>query len=76
MKKISLIFLFIFTLFGQLSFGEEEALTLSLDDCILRAMQNNLNIAVEVYNPEIADVSLLKSKEQFMPTFDLTLGNR
>lgn len=76
MKKISLIFLFIFAMFGQLSFGTEEVLTISLDDCIIKAMQNNLNIAVEVYNPEIADVSVLKSKEQFMPTFDLTLGNR
>jgi len=53
----------------------EEDLNLSLKDCILRAMRDNLQVAVEVYNPEIADASLVQAREQFLPSLDLTFGN-
>lgn len=54
---------------------EKDVLTLSLEDCVVRALRDNLRVAVEVYNPELADVSLTKAKEIFMPRLDLNFGN-
>lgn len=54
----------------------EDTLSLSLEECILNALRNNLQIAVEVYNPELADVSLTRAKEIFMPRFDLSYGTQ
>lgn len=56
--------------------SEEETLSLTLEDCILRAMENNLRVAVEVINPGLAEVSLTRAKEIFMPRFDLNYGAR
>jgi outer membrane protein TolC len=52
----------------------EKPLSLSLEECILKALENNLQVAVEVYNPEIADASLTRAKELFIPRFDFNLG--
>ena len=76
-KKMSLILFFILALaFNPFFSSGEEPLSLSLEDCILKAMKNNLQIAVEVYNPGLADVSLTKAKELFMPRFDLSYGTQ
>lgn len=52
----------------------EEPLSLSLEECIVKALKNNLQVAVEVYNPEIADASLTRAKELFIPRFDFSYG--
>ena len=52
----------------------EEPLSLSLEECIVKALKNNLQVAVEVYNPEIADASLIQAKEFFIPRFDFNYG--
>jgi len=54
----------------------EEILSLTLEDCIVKAMENNLKVAVEVYNPEMADVSVTQAKGLFMPRFDVGYSNR
>lgn len=46
---------------------EEKALSLSLEGCILKAVENNLGLAVNVLNPELADISVSLAKEKFMP---------
>jgi len=56
--------------------AEEGDLSLSLEDCILKALENNLRVAVEVINPGLAEMSLARAKEIFMPRFDLNLGAR
>jgi outer membrane protein TolC len=53
----------------------KEVLTLSLEECILKAMKNNLSVAVELLNPELAKHSITKAKETFLPQFDLKFGN-
>lgn len=75
--KMSLIFLLFlaFLFMPSFSFGEK-TLSLSLEDCILKALKNNLQVAVEVYNPQLADVSLTRAKELFMPRFDLSYGTQ
>ncbi len=40
---------------------------LSLHDCIVGALKNNLGLAVEVYNPQLADISITRAKEKFFP---------
>ncbi|MGD8534793.1 MAG: TolC family protein [Candidatus Aminicenantes bacterium] len=58
--------------------AQEKKLSLTLDECITRAMKNNLNVAVEVLNPEIADISISLAREKFYPTlyFDYNLEDR
>ncbi len=54
--------------------GQQEgsALSLSLEDCILRAMKNNLAVAIQVLNPAIAGAAVTQAGEKFYPS--LTLG--
>jgi outer membrane protein TolC len=44
---------------------------LSLNDCIVGALKNNLGLAVEVYNPQLADISVTQAKERFVPSLEL-----
>jgi len=46
---------------------EENALSLSLEECILKTVKNNLGLAVEIITPEIADISVSLANEKFMP---------
>ncbi len=55
---------------------QEKALSLSLEDCLMKAMKNNLDIAVAVLNPELADISVSNARERFFPTLSLSFGNR
>ncbi len=69
MRKSKNIFIWVSALFlviGVHAQGREKAL--SLEECILKAMKNNLGVAVEVLNPELADYSVLKAKEKFIPS--------
>ncbi|MGB8952330.1 MAG: TolC family protein [Candidatus Aminicenantales bacterium] len=64
-----LIFIFTVGAFAQ------NKKSLSLEDCFVSAMQNNLKIAAEVLNPELADLSVLRANEKFMPTLSFTYSN-
>jgi outer membrane protein TolC len=46
-------------------------LSLTLDDAILKALKNNLNLAVQEYNPGIAGEAVSAAKEYFYPQFQL-----
>ncbi len=69
-----LVSLFIFGFFS-LGYGEE-TVSLTLEECITTALENNLRISIERYNPELADVSIIRAKELFMPRFDLSYGRQ
>lgn len=59
------------SVFGLLTFGQErKEISLSLEDSIVRALKNNLNIAVEVISPKIADSAVSQAKEFFLPKLD------
>jgi outer membrane protein TolC len=55
---------------------EERTLSFSLEDCILKAMRNNLSVAVEVLNPELSDISVSMAKEKFMPNLSFNYLKR
>jgi outer membrane protein TolC len=74
--KVSFISVLILILFFEPCYSQqEETLSLTLEECVIRALKDNLNVAVEVINPELADTSLTKAKETFMPRLDIGFGN-
>ena len=58
------------------SFAQQKEKTLSLEDCILKAMENNLDVAIEVLNPELADISVSRAQERFMPSLSFNYNKR
>ena len=58
--------------------GQQEGsvLSLSLEECILRAMKNNLTVAIQVLNPEIAGAAMTQAGEKFYPTLALGFNKR
>jgi len=70
---LALIGLFCGSVLGQ----ETKDLTLTLEDSIVRALKNNLNVAAEVINPSLASASVMQARNMYTPTLQLDLsGNR
>lgn len=69
---------FLILLASALSFAqlEKRSLSLSLEDCILTAMKNNIGVAVEVLNPELAGISVSLANEKYWPTLSFSFGKR
>ncbi len=55
--------------------NDKNVLNLTLDEAIARALKNNLDIAVQAFNPELAAGQLLKARETFLPQFALSIGS-
>lgn len=73
MKKKKFVNILLLALaFGTTLWGQQAEKQLSLDDCIVGALKNNLSLAVEVFNPQLADISITQAKEKFVPS--LVLG--
>ncbi len=51
--------------------AQGKAVSLTLDDAILKALKNNLNLAVQEYNPGIAGEAVSEAKEYFYPQLQL-----
>jgi outer membrane protein len=41
--------------------------TLSLRDCLVQALLNNLSLTIEAFNPDIQDAAVAAAKEEFLP---------
>ena len=70
------IFLTLFMATSALAQQKEKGLSLSLEDCILKAMENNLGVAIEVLNPELADISVARAGEKFLPSLSFSFNKR
>jgi outer membrane protein TolC len=69
--KKAMLALLLMIFLAASAFGQEQAgMKLTLEDSILMALKNNLNLAVEVYNPELADATLSRAREFFLPSLD------
>lgn len=55
---------------------EQKILSLTLEDCIMKAMENNLGVAIEVLNPELADISVSMANEKFLPNLSFSYNKR
>lgn len=52
--------------------GQQRQVKMTLEECIVAAVKNNLDIAVQVFNPQIAEMTILQATEKFLP--QLTFG--
>src|SRR5665647_990907 len=55
-------------------FGQEApgTLSMSLEECIVKALKDNLGVAIQVLGPEIAAEGVSLAKEQYFPTLSLS----
>jgi outer membrane protein TolC len=49
---------------------------LTLDDAVMRALEQNLDIAVERLNPEVQDLTIARIKDSYKPSLTSTLFQR
>ncbi len=71
MKMTTYVKILFVLVFATALWGRQTEKQLSLDDCIIGALKNNLGLAVEVYNPQLADISVTQAKEKFVPSLIL-----
>jgi len=71
MKKTKLMNILLVLALAVSLWSQQTEKQLSLDDCIIGALKNNLGLAVEVYNPQLADISVIQAKEKFVPSLYL-----
>jgi outer membrane protein TolC len=69
MRKTTVFMVMIIFCIGHLYSQEKamETVRLTLKDCILKAMEDNLDIAVQAYDPAISDLSVNQAKEIYWP---------
>ena len=56
--------------------NEPNEIRLSLEECITKALKNNLNIQAELIDPELAQVSITQAQEKFIPTLSMNYNRR
>jgi outer membrane protein TolC len=81
-KTIGALGLILFLLAGPLSVrpqtppAQEKTLALTLEDCILKALKNNYDLAVQVMNPELSDIAVALAQEKFIPSLSFGFNRR
>jgi outer membrane protein len=73
-RRIYFFFLLILFPFWTSSLKAQEVQTLSLDETVLQAIENNLGLKVERYNPVITSQDILIEKGAFDPSLSLETG--
>lgn len=61
---------------GPAAGQDRKEIPLSLEESIVKALKNNLNVAVEVLGPELASANLSRAKETFLPRFEADFGSQ
>jgi outer membrane protein TolC len=75
-KRVSVGLFICMLVMTTATFAQQNQKSLSLDDCIANALKSNLRVAVEVINPDIARVSVIRAGEKFMPSLSFGYNNR
>ena len=77
-KKITFgLILILFLSFRSGAGGDrEKAKLMTLEDCLVRAMEKNLGLQVQVRNPELADLAISRAGEKFLPALEFQYGKR
>jgi outer membrane protein TolC len=59
-------------------FGQEAAgsLSMSLEECIVKALKDNLGVAIQILGPEISAAGLTRAQEKYIPTLSLSASSR
>jgi outer membrane protein TolC len=62
------------------AFGQETqgpgVLSMSLDECIAKALKDNLGVAIQVLGPEISAQALNQAQEKYIPSLSLSFQSR
>lgn len=56
--------------------SNEKTIALSLEDCIVKTLKQNVNVAIEVLNPKISSLAVSQAKEKYLPQFSLSMNKR
>ncbi len=56
--------------------SDMKQLELSLEDCLLKALRNNLNLKAEMLTPQIADKNVTLASEKFVPSINFNYNNQ
>jgi outer membrane protein TolC len=75
-KNLSLFLIFLFLSNLTILAQEKKVLNLTLEDCIIRTMKNNLGVYVQKLSPELAAAGLQRSKEKYYPTLNFGYTQR
>jgi len=81
-RTIGFFGLILFLLAGPLAARPQEApaqektLSLTLEDCILKTLKNNYDLAVQVMNPELSDIAVSLAQEKFLPNLSFSYNHR
>ncbi|MEN6310105.1 MAG: TolC family protein [Acidobacteriota bacterium] len=67
-KTLSLIVL---AAVAALAWGQDKTTPMTLEECLVRAMEKNLGLQVQVLNPTMADFRVSAAGEKFLPGFSL-----
>lgn len=70
--KISKIILFLIFLPPFISLSQDTKVEITLEDCIIMAIKANLDLSVQIFNPKIAETSILQAQSAFSPTFSIS----
>jgi outer membrane protein TolC len=54
----------------------QKPMSLSLQECIVRAMQHNLGVAIDVLGPQLAYESVSRAQEKFLPSFSFSFSRQ
>ncbi|MFW6129042.1 MAG: TolC family protein [Candidatus Aminicenantaceae bacterium] len=77
-KKVIIVITvgFLFLAAGIQAEEKQDALSLSLEDCVLKALENNLDLAIEIYEPELAELNIMSTREMFIPDLSFNISKR
>lgn len=56
--------------------GQQTEKVLTLEECILSAVKNNLNVAVQILNPQISDTTVAIANQKFLPQLSFDYDTR
>jgi outer membrane protein TolC len=73
-SKATLILMVLALALAAPGFGQEAkgTLSMSLDECILKALKDNLGVAIQVLGPEISAQAVNQAQEKYIPTLSLS----
>jgi len=75
-KRVSVGLFICMLVMTTATFAQQNQKSLSLDECIVDAMKNNLRVAVELINPSVADTVVTRSSEKFLPVLSFGYNKR
>jgi len=78
MRRAILILAVYGVVMGMSVYGqqEEKSISLSVQDCITKAMRNNLGLAVAVLTPQLRDIGVSQAKEKYLPSLSFSFSRR